>query len=391
MAHNLYAGVVLVALAGSLLLACPPEAGSQEEPGDTGFAEEPPPSPPQLEALFPTAPPLDVGDVPDGLANHSAQGCSACHYQAHDTWVHSAHASAWSSPAFQEAVAEIGSPACLACHLPLHSQQPDLVTYDEGDILRPITTPNPAWDGGLQTEGVTCAACHVREGAVITSRPVTDAPHPTLYSPELSTSTSCAACHQLTWPGADLPFYDTFGEWERSPQAAAGIQCQDCHLRSGVGEHLAVDHRFEARSGRGVSVLVRPATPDIARGGDPLPVTVILQNTGAGHAFPTGSPYVGVRLDVRLSGPPDRRGNPITGGEPFTVDLVRTLADEPPWNTVEDTRLQAGESREYPVELALPQRSPAGPWVVRVSLTRTVRGEPTGEPLVVREVPLRTD
>lgn len=374
----------------ALLASCPPEAQSGRneaaptvQPVEVVATPERPTE--RLGALFPSALPLDEGPLPAGLANLSAQGCNACHPDAHAGWASSAHAKV--SPAFAEAAAQAGTPACYACHAPLQRQHADLASYPEGDIHHPTLTPNPHWDGGLQLEGVTCAACHVREGKIVTANPGVQAPHPTVWSPELKESTACAICHQLSWPGASQPFYDTYGEWERSPHAAAGVSCQSCHFAHGD----TVRHDSPADPARAVSLLVRPARPTLARGGPPLAVEITLQNTGAGHAIPTGNPWKGVRLEAAILGPADRKGIAARGDGALVVDLARTVQAEAPWEITADSRLQAGEARVMSAALSLPAKAPPGPWRLEVTLTRTLYGKTVEEPFVRKVIPLTVD
>ncbi len=352
--------------------------------------EAPPPPPSYDEPLWPATLPAQIGPLPQGLPSMSAQGCNACHFAAHDGWASSAHAIGWADEGLQQAFETAAVPACRVCHQPLAVQQAVVANYDGGDINRAVTAPNEAFDATLHGEGVTCAACHVRDGAVLTTRPVADAPHPTLVSAELGSSQGCATCHQLTWPGADAPFYDTFGEWERSAQAELGIGCIDCHMTAGAGARLGHDHGMPVGTGRAVSLLVDVSAASGVRGGDPLVVDITLQNTGAGHSFPTGSPFVGVQLRsqlvVRLED-----GTTEVAGEPFTVDLARTLQPAAPWNTVSDTRLSAGEQRSWSWNAELPLRASSGAWTLETSLTRMHSGSLEDTPLVVQRVPLRVD
>ena len=77
--------------------------------------------------LFEAGLPIDVYEVPTGLANITAQGCNGCHYQAHNDWAGSAHAGAGQNPSFQEALRRVGnSTACSQCHLPLKVQHASL-------------------------------------------------------------------------------------------------------------------------------------------------------------------------------------------------------------------------------------------------------------------------
>ena len=346
--------------------------------------------PPQLETYFDGTLPMSVSTVPAGLANLSAQGCNACHYESHDTWAVSAHANSSHNQAFFQAVQQAGTPACLVCHLPLDVQQPELVVYEQGDINHPTTSLNPSFDATTFSEGVTCAACHLRDGLVVTSRPIEEAPHPTIWSPELTTSSACASCHQLTWEGADLPIYDTYGEWQRSAYAKAGVECQDCHMRSGTLGHGTTSHAMHTPSARAISVLTDVSTLSLARGGAPITVTVTIQNTGAGHSFPTGSPFKGVRLEVFLEGPPSS-GATTTQTTPFQIDLVRQVESSPPFQTLSDSRIAAGQQVRWSSTHQLGFEAPSGAWSARVRLSQTVNGFIVGKPIFDSLTPLIVD
>lgn len=355
---------------------------------------------PAAPALFASTLPVAAQATPAGLANLTAQGCNACHAEVHDAWAAGPHARAWNAPAFRVAMARVGeSTACTGCHLPLQNQHPRLAKgYVQGDLARPEMTPNPAWDPSLMSEGVTCAACHVRDGQVLTARPeVRPAPHPLAYSEELGQGALCATCHQLTWPEADQPFYDTWGEWQRSPQGAAGIGCQDCHMPPRAGLATAsrfaasADHGFPADTARALSVLVRTSAPEIQRG-EPYTVDITLQNTGAGHHVPTGSPFKAYRLVTRLL---DSDGKDLVVLP--TTDLARQVEDAPPWNTVSDTRLAAGEERVLQQTFTVDQRKRAGRATLELTLWRLdaeQRGNPRwappsdGTPLLTHRIPL---
>jgi len=345
---------------------------------------------PIIDSLFPSALPMDIGQLPRGLANASAQGCNGCHFEAHGSWESSVHATGHQSAAFREAVAEVGSPACLSCHLPLAVQHSRTVAYDGEDIHQPVFTDNPNWDPTLSTEGVTCAACHLRDGFVVGSN-VAPAPHPTASAPELARSVACAPCHQLTWPGADAPIYNTFQEWNLSPYAELGIHCQDCHMGPGPGrERAGSNHGFVLDRKRAVSVLVSLSRPYITRGGEPVEVSLRVQNTGAGHGFPTGSPYTSVRLDAHLRGPENSKGERAIGPNPFQTTFGRVLSDAAPWDIVKDTTLRPGGEREFEFVLGLGHGAPPGDWALRVTLRRVIRGTP--EPIFFEQtIALKVD
>jgi len=371
----------------------------------------PPPPPPAVEAAPttpppPKAPPLFQGglpiaaqQVPPGLPSLSAQGCNACHGEIHDAWAESAHAGAWNAEAFRAALDRVGdTTACTGCHLPLANQHPRLAAgYIEGDVARPDMQPNPAWDATLMSEGVTCAACHVRDGAVVANRTGAAGPHPITVSDELGTSELCATCHQLTWPGADPPFYDTYGEWKASAYAQAGVGCKDCHMPPVAGRATATrfaamaDHSFPADTARALSILVRTDAPEAQRG-SPLHVAVRLQNTGAGHSVPTGSPFKAYRVVVGIL---DADGTAAVS--PYSEDLARTVQDAPPWNTLTDTRLPAGGERLIEHDFTIDQRKHAGRGTLLVAIYRldakdlaNPRWSPdkAGPPLARQQIPL---
>lgn len=353
---------------------------------------QPPPPPPSIGPLFSDPLPLDPGSLPAGLASASAQGCNACHFDAHDRWAAGPHARSAASAEVRAAAAEAGTPACLVCHLPLLQQQDRLVTYDAGDVSRPVFAPNPDFDATLHTEGVTCVACHVRGGAVVAGRhlPEDSAPHPLAWTEDLGSSQMCGACHQLTWPGASTALYDTFESWRGSAYAEAGIGCTDCHLGAGASDLQGRDHSVTADPARAVSLLLDLPGLHLTRGGPGLPLVATLQNTGAGHHAPTGSPFVGWRLQAWLEGPPGRRGEPARV-DVLTADLKRTLMEGPPWDTVEDTRLPPGGASEWSGTVALEQDAPAGPWVLRVSLAVVDRAGAQRPAFLQRSIPLDVD
>ncbi|MEO0606424.1 MAG: hypothetical protein AAF211_33665, partial [Myxococcota bacterium] len=265
---------------GGLAVAGPGKRSRRhDKPPASVVATEPPSVPALAHPLFYGPLPLEIGPAVSGLANRSAQGCRACHPVAHDGWSAGPHGRPMSE-AMRSAIAEAAVPACAVCHLPLREQHDELPGWDRTDAPG---EPNPTWEGTLRVEGVTCAACHVREGRIaVASKEAARklAPHPMAYAEELTDERLCAGCHQLTWPGADTPLYDTVGEWSRSVWQAAGVGCTDCHLQ-GVAPHA---ERHDP--GRAFSLIVRPSQRRLTRGGEPLRVAVTLQNTGAGHSMP---------------------------------------------------------------------------------------------------------
>lgn len=359
------------ALAGGLSRRAEPAPAASP----TAAAPALPPAP-VAPPLFAAPLPVVLDRVPDGLASLSAQSCNACHGAVHDRWAGSKHANAWNDPVFQEALARVGNAtACRSCHLPLVNQHPQLAAgYKDGDISRPDLQKNPLWDATLMREGVTCAACHVREGQVIGVRPVSGAPHAVSVSAELQKSELCASCHQLTWPEAKSAFYDTFGEWSRSAYAAAGVQCQDCHMvpspAGSIGGRFAAEpsHGFEAPLERGLSIFMELPAAELQRG-EPFTVGVRLQNSGAGHMIPTGSPYKVLLTTVEVVG---ADGKVIDAAPPHR--LGREVADAPPWDTLRDERLAPGAEVKLGHTFTIGQKVPAQAASLRVRVERSLVG-----------------
>ncbi|MBM4392792.1 MAG: hypothetical protein FJ090_16835 [Deltaproteobacteria bacterium] len=320
----------------------PPVPAVIAEPASASPAEPAP-------GLFPAGLPVVIDSLPPGVASLSAQSCNACHWTAHDTWDGSAHAVAWTDPLYQQALRSAGnSTACLGCHLPVAAQHDRLANgYVDGDLSRPRLEANASFDATLMSEGVTCVACHVREGKVLGTFASHNAPHPLVKSDELSSSALCATCHQLTWPEADRPFYDTYGEWESSAYAKAGVDCLDCHMApvAGVsqpGVKSPVNaHASATTLDRALTTLVSLPAASLQRG-QPLPVTVTLLNSGAGHSVPTGNPFKSYAIEVVLL---DAAGKDLAPAQGFT--LARTVESAPPWRTTADERLPAGGKREW--------------------------------------------
>lgn len=377
--------IVGVALAGraSKKVEAPAEIAPAEVPVVTVAAPPAEPPPP----LFPSPLPIAIPTVPEGLANLSAQGCNACHGQVHDDWARSAHASAWSSPSYQAALQRTGeSTVCRACHLPISNQHPRLaVGYVGGDVARPELQVNPAWDATLMTEGVTCAACHVREGKILGLHPSAGAPHAVVVSAELSSPEMCATCHQLTWPGADRPFYDTYGEWKATAWAKAGVRCQDCHMPPRAGEATATrfaatpSHAARADVGRALSILVDIDQPELQRG-SVWSARVKLQNTGAGHHVPTGSPFKSLELVVTLLGADGKALAP-----PFVHELGRKVEDAPPYKTLSDSRIPAGGEVTVGPSFTVDQKKPPGTATLEVMVRQ--KGS-SAAPVAIQRIPV---
>jgi hypothetical protein len=199
---------------------------------------------------------------------------------------------------------------CLRCHSPLAASSGDL------SLTRKVS-----W------EGITCDYCHsVQEvtptkiNAVarvefngVKSGPSSDAvspAHGTRFSKVHTTSLICSTCHDYR-NALGFQVLSTYSEWEKSPYAKSGQQCQSCHMYGVQGK--IVDVRITNDSGNGINLHRMPGSRSVEqlnraiqsqmsafRQGDKVKVVVKLTNAGAGHYVPTGSPVRKLILEVRL-------------------------------------------------------------------------------------------
>ena len=138
---------------------------------------------------------IATNDAPELLSSLHAEACGVCHQAFYQEWQTSIHSQAWTDPYFQtDWEFDNSQHICRNCHTPLDRQQPTIVRgYRDRDKWDPITEPNPDFDPDLQHEGVTCTACHLRDGKIVGVQGIQDAPHPVqqLNDP----NEVCVRCH----------------------------------------------------------------------------------------------------------------------------------------------------------------------------------------------------
>ncbi len=319
-----------------------------------------------------------------------SQGCGGCHVRTGEQHSRSKHSESWTNPMVQaqfynEYLDQFhndlsgfrAEPACMSCHAPMaylqsgflgaketsqtvgEKQPCDRCHRDAGqaaasggapvaaDAKMPgsggwrLTLVNPE-SRELARSGVGCDFCHTVTGPwgpEIGGGRYMSRPGPTKYGPlpyedgkwhraysEFHTKSEfCALCHQANNRfGIDIR--STYSEWKESPQAAKGVQCQDCHMSAGgfldggrpsfergkaatltfkdtpEREKLST-HRFVgAHSARQVTgaVTLELALPEGgATPGGEVTIGVTVDNSRTGHRFPTGSPELrSLWLDV---------------------------------------------------------------------------------------------
>jgi hypothetical protein len=207
----------------------------------------------------------------------SARECQGCHAREYQQWAGSRHARAWTNALFTEAFRESGAPGCVNCHAPLTEQR---AQHFQGE------------DTALLQEGVNCAACHLREGVLLTRRAPSEAAlavHPIRQEPALGTADFCGGCHEFPFPSGPTShlMQATLTEWRASTAGRQGTACQSCHMPE-------ASHAFPG--GHDVD-FVRGAVGVTWREQDRANQRcAVVRSRNIGHALPTGDLFRRLRL-----------------------------------------------------------------------------------------------
>lgn len=242
---------------------------------------------------------------------------------------------------------------CASCHAPsLYAKNPGTE----------VPLDDPANPSPEQSAGVSCDMCHRMESVdlvnslhfpgivpekVTFSRPPGDGVPPIMYGPYkdsiyeasamqpaynplFETSMMCAVCHQdandhdddgdYEDPGS-VAHQNTYVEWLNSQWATPGpgfSDCVDCHMPNNGDTSVCVfgpnrdPSTVHAHSLRGTTRIYLENSVDMRltakRSGADVVVKVALNNTGAGHAVPTGSDFRNLILLVTAK---DAQGNDL--------------------------------------------------------------------------------
>jgi hypothetical protein len=309
---------------------------------------------------------IPLQKVPEGLTSLKAESCGQCHREIYEEWKTSIHSRSYQDPFFQAYwTKDKHIWVCLNCHTPLENQQPTLVKdIPRGRVEKAHQETNPQFDAEYQKEGVTCAACHVRDGAILGPYDDSAAPHPTKFDPSFRTTEVCYRCHNVV--SGPAQFYNvgpcgTYAEYEgKFFMKERGFICQSCHMpeidrpvaengpiRRGR-QHLWRGGHDPDMVKRAVAIQVT-ATPSVPKPGEDLNVTLTLLNAGAGHKIPTGDPdrYFTVEFEVV-----NRNGGRIAQQQ---STMGRWIMWQPAIVELYDNRLLPLASRDYPFTTRLPK------------------------------------
>jgi len=314
--------------------------------------------------------PVDTSEIPAPLQTLSARECGSCHVDFYAEWRTTIHSQAWTDPYFQaDWQFDNSQHICRNCHTPLDRQQPHTILgFRDRDKWDPVLEPNPAFDVELQHEGVTCAACHLREGKIVGVLGNTNAPHPVklLNDP----NQVCVRCHVVEGDRWDtffrFPPCGTVAEIEATiqttghtgevaVQSTSELGCVACHMPAAerplvaggepriVRQHLWRGGHDPQMVKRGLKVELN----EIASNSTGKRVfRLTLTNVGAAHYLPTGTPdrHLMVRISVT-----DQEGKLV---KEQNHTLVRTVLWRPVIIDLRDTRLPRWQPRSYDFEFS---------------------------------------
>jgi hypothetical protein len=255
--------------------------------------------------------------------------CATCHDAIVDEWRTSRHAMAWTNGIFQREYQHRPQDWCVNCHAPTPAQQAGLA----------------AGDTALADQGIDCATCHVRAGAIVSARRSPRSPHATIAEPSFGTPAFCADCHEFTFPVLDRrgaatrmtahPMQDTIASFRAGPFAGERDGCMTCH-------GSAQNHAFRG----GHDAAMRDGAIEVAwcRRGDALAVSVT--NAGAGHSVPTGDIHRHMNLRIWRASAPEAMFEAFYGRR-FEPD-----DDGGGKRTIWDSRLPPGGGKHHVVDIA---------------------------------------
>jgi hypothetical protein len=284
-------------------------------------------------------------------ASLAPEACGQCHAEQYASWRESLHSRAMGPGLRWQLILmnqEQGN-RCLRCHAPL-AEQKALVALEHGWPNAPKQPPPDFVPPDLGHGGLVCAACHVRGHQRFGPPPrramAKDGPHGGFtVSAAFQDSRFCAHCHQFPDDGPRLAGKlqeDTYAQWLASDYAKAGAgqqTCQSCHMPD--RKHLWRGIHDPEMTRRAIGVTLKLV--DLGDGRHEAVATV--RNRGAGHHFPT---YMVPKVELVFV------RHDAGGAHELGRQLIGWQVDTPITREIADTRIPAGETREFRQPFATP-------------------------------------
>lgn len=239
--------------------------------------------------------------------NMDPNACGTCHTEQFRNWQNSFHAKSigkgflWQ----KEILKSEEYKSCFSCHSPLPETKSELST----EFLTPeiLSSKSHNFPNGIKNPSILCASCHIRNqirfgpppksNLKIESNkdiPIEKLPHNGyIVKEDFESSKFCKSCHESKEEGVKLKgkkLMEVYSEWEKSPFAKQGVQCQNCHMpnreHSWKGIH---DKSFVQNS-------ILPSWKITEQNGL-YSVKAEIKSIGVGHMFPT---YVVPKIYLRF-------------------------------------------------------------------------------------------
>jgi len=254
----------------------------------------------------------------DATDTKDARACRKCHEKLTKQWLESAHGSSAQNEAFKtifdtlyRADFKHSKGNCASCHQPMGADKSIGCDFCH-KIYR--VTPKKNLTGILAVElRRPFGEKNIVFGSLKDAYTREDS-----YSPLYQSSQYCASCHSgHFW---DEEVYSEYSEWQRSRYSKNGVTCQKCHMPSDMKERFIVpkehgglereagafhSHLFKASKDRDFLKAALDVNVSLQRG-ETFDVSVTLENIGAGHEYPTGTPLHHLLLTLE---PKDCNGN----------------------------------------------------------------------------------
>lgn len=286
------------------------------------------------------------------------EACGTCHPSQYADWKESLHSRAMGPGPWGQIIdLTQNSPEeaiqCMSCHAPLSEQMPMMAKTGSGKADN--YSKNSHFDSQLQLEGITCAACHVRQhrrfgppkaaGAAATQYPPGMANHGGAErTPYFESAEFCRDCHQFDPENSVLvngkPLQDTYREWKNSIWGKGEAACQDCHMPQRRHFWRGIHDRDMVKGGVRLEAHLKKAA---ATSGSPLELSVEVTNAAVGHKFPTYiTPKIFVRAELL-----DHKGKILPGTNQERIIGWDARFDGGEWKEYFDTRIPPGEKSQY--------------------------------------------
>ncbi len=301
-------------------------------------------------------------------ASLNPEACGSCHPQQHADWKESLHSKAMGpGPLGQIIDLAQSDPGeailCMSCHAPLSEQIPVITKTADGNDR--AHTKNPHFDPNLQLQGITCAACHVRQHqrfgpprakeSSATKYPSGMPNHGGIQRTDyFEKAEFCKGCHQFDPENSLLlngkPLQDTYREWKDSIWGEGGTSCQECHMPQRRHLWKGIHDTEWVKDGIRVEAQVRKA---LSQPGETVMLGVEITNAAVGHKFPT---YITPKVFVRAA-LLDSREKILPGTEQQKMIGWDARFEGGGWKEYLDTRIPPGEKSKETFRWTLPNQA----------------------------------